>query len=67
MIVARILTPGEGWSGDGLELAEQIAKVRDTIGLAVEATGSNNWAVSPKRSATGGALLAGAAVRQAAP
>ena len=54
-----ILTPGEGWSGDGLELAEQIAKVRDTIGLAVEATGSNNWAVSPERSVTGGALMAG--------
>jgi penicillin amidase len=54
-----VLTPGEGWSGDGLELAEQIARVRDTIGLAVEATGSNNWAVSPERSATGGALMAG--------
>src|SRR5215203_2984110 len=53
-----VLTPGEGWSGDGLELAEQIAKVRDTIGLAVEATGSNNWAVSGARSATGGPLLA---------
>jgi penicillin amidase len=54
-----VLTPGEGWSGDGLELAEQIARVRDTIGLAVEATGSNNWAVSAERSATGGALMAG--------
>jgi penicillin amidase len=54
-----VLTPGEGWTGDGLELAEQIARVRDTIGLAVEATGSNNWAVSPERSATGGALMAG--------
>ena len=48
-----------GWSGDGLALAEQIAKVRDTIGLAVEATGSNNWAVSGERSATGGPLIAG--------
>ncbi len=54
-----ILTPGEAWSGDGLGLAEQIAKVRDAIGLAVEATGSNNWAVSGERSATGGPLLAG--------
>jgi penicillin G amidase len=54
-----VLTPGEGWTGDGLELAEQIARVRDTIGLAVEATGSNNWAVSAERSATGGALMAG--------
>jgi penicillin G amidase len=39
-----ILGPGEGWSGDG---------------LAVEATGSNNWAVSAERSATGGPLMAG--------
>ena len=29
-----VLTPGAGWSGDGLALAEQIAKVRGTIGLA---------------------------------
>ena len=41
-----VLTPGEAWAGDGLGLAEQIARVRDAIGLAVEATGSNNWAVS---------------------
>jgi penicillin amidase len=54
-----ILTPGEAWSGDGLALAEQIARVRDTIGLAVEATGSNNWAVSGSRSAAGGPLVAG--------
>jgi penicillin amidase len=54
-----IVTPGEAWSGDGLGLAEQIAKVRDAIGLAVEATGSNNWAVSGERSTTGGPLLAG--------
>src|SRR5205809_327021 len=54
-----VLEPGEPWSGDGLDLAEQIARVRDTLGLAVEATGSNNWAVSGVRSATGGPLLAG--------
>ena len=54
-----ILPPGEAWSGDGLALAEQIARVRDTIGLAVEATGSNNWAVSGSRSAAGGPLVAG--------
>ena len=54
-----ILTPGEAWTGDGLGLAEQIARVRDSIGLAVEATGSNNWAVTGARSATGGPLLAG--------
>jgi penicillin G amidase len=54
-----VLTPGTGWSGDGLELAEQIAAVRDVIGLAVEATGSNNWAVGASRSATGAPLVAG--------
>ena len=54
-----ILAPGEAWSGDGLALAEQIARLRDTIGLAVEASGSNNWAVSGSRSAAGGPLLAG--------
>jgi penicillin amidase len=54
-----VLTPQEAWAGDGLGLAEQIARVRSTIGLAVEATGSNNWAVSAARSASGGPLLAG--------
>jgi penicillin amidase len=54
-----VLTPLEGWTGDGLDLAEQIARVRSTIGLAVEATGSNNWAVSGARSASGAPLLAG--------
>jgi penicillin amidase len=51
--------PGIGWTGDGLELSEQIARVRDVIGLPVEATGSNNWAVSESRSATAGPLMAG--------
>ena len=32
--------------GDGLRLAEQIGRVRGSIGLAAEASGSNNWAVS---------------------
>ena len=54
-----ILTPGEAWTGDGLGLAKQIASVRDSIGLAVEAGGSNNWAVTGSRSATGGPLLGG--------
>jgi penicillin G amidase len=53
------LEPGEAWSGDGLALADQIARVREALGFAPEATGSNNWAVSPARSATGGALMAG--------
>jgi penicillin amidase len=54
-----VVTPGEAWEGDGLSLIEQIAKVRNTIGLTVEATGSNNWAVTEPRSATGGPLMAG--------
>jgi penicillin G amidase len=53
------MTPGEGFSGGGLELAEQIGRVREQIGLSAAASGSNNWAVAPERSATGGALLAG--------
>ena len=54
-----VMAPGDPWEGDGLELAGQIAALRETMGLAVEATGSNNWAVSGVRSATGGPLLAG--------
>jgi penicillin amidase len=54
-----VVQPGEPWQGDGVALAEQIDRVRGTLGLAVEATGSNNWAVSASRSATGGPLIAG--------
>jgi penicillin amidase len=54
-----VLHPGVGFKGDGIGLAEQIGRVREQIGLAAAASGSNNWAVSPTRSATGGALLAG--------
>jgi penicillin amidase len=54
-----VLRPGQGFDGDGLRLAEQIGRVREEIGLAAAASGSNNWAISPARSATGGALLAG--------
>ena len=49
----------EAWSGDGLALAEQIDAVRNAIGMATEASGSNNWAVSGALSATGSPLLAG--------
>ena len=35
----------EAWSGDGLAIVEQIDAVRRSIGLAAEASGSNNWAV----------------------
>ncbi len=49
----------EAWSGNGLALAEQIDAVRSSIGMASEASGSNNWAVSGALSATGSPLLAG--------
>jgi penicillin amidase len=49
----------EPWSGDGLGLAEQIDSVRRSIGMAAEASGSNNWAVSGALSATGSPLIAG--------
>ena len=47
------------WSGDGLALVEQIDAVRESIGLAAEASGSNNWVVSGALSATGMPLMAG--------
>jgi penicillin amidase len=49
----------EAWSGDGLALVEQIDAVRRSMGLATEASGSNNWAVSGALSATGMPLIAG--------
>ncbi|MFN8215845.1 MAG: penicillin acylase family protein [Solirubrobacterales bacterium] len=49
----------EAWSGDGLAIVEQIDAVRRALGLAAEASGSNNWAVSGARSATGSPLIAG--------
>jgi penicillin amidase len=58
-----VLDPGgdgyPGFSGDGTAIAAQIAKVREDLGFATGASGSNNWAVSPELSATGGALIAG--------
>ncbi|MGH2980953.1 MAG: penicillin acylase family protein [Solirubrobacterales bacterium] len=47
------------WSGDGMAFAEQIAQIRNSIGQAVGASGSNNWAVSGERSANGKPLIAG--------
>jgi penicillin G amidase len=49
----------EAWTGEGLPVVEQIDAVRRSIGLAAEASGSNNWAVSGKLSATGSPLIAG--------
>ncbi len=54
-----VLRPGESFEGDGTGLAEQIARVREQIGMAGAAGGSNNWAVSTERSATEGPLVAG--------
>src|SRR3954451_20236308 len=54
-----VTQPGVPWSGDALELAAQIASVRHAIGFSPEPVGSNNWAVSGDRSATGEPLLAG--------
>ena len=48
----------QAWSGDGLAIAEQIDAVRRVMGLAAEAGGSNNWAISGARSATGSPLIA---------
>jgi penicillin amidase len=47
------------WEGDGMAIAAQIAQIRDALGQAVEASGSNNWAVSGARSASGRPLIAG--------
>jgi penicillin amidase len=47
------------FSGEGMPLVEQIDGIRRSIGLAAEASGSNNWAVSGARSATGSPLIAG--------
>jgi len=47
------------WNGVGLPLVEQIDAVRRSLGLATEASGSNNWAVSGERSVTGMPLIAG--------
>jgi penicillin G amidase len=53
-----VTAPAGAYSGEALALAEQIDRVRDTLGLAVEAGGSNNWAVSGRRTKTGRPLLA---------
>jgi penicillin amidase len=55
----EILRPGEGYEGSGMNLVAQIDGIREALGFAPEATGSNNWAVSAERSATGAPLIAG--------
>ena len=56
--VGNPIATQEPWSGDGIALVEQIDAVRRTMGLATEASGSNNWAVSGRLSATGSPLIA---------
>ena len=53
------VTPGSGWSGDGEEIARQMAELRARMGMSPDPAGSNNWAVSGERSVTGAPLLAG--------
>jgi penicillin amidase len=53
-----VTAPGEVYAGEGTDLAAQIERVRDMIGLTLPATGSNNWVVSGERSTTGKPLLA---------
>jgi penicillin G amidase len=53
-----VTQPGVPWQGGGLELASQIAEVREAVGLSLERAGSNNWVVSGERSTTGKPLLA---------
>jgi penicillin amidase len=54
-----VTAPGTPWDGDGTALAEQIAQVRDLLGLSRQPAGSNNWVVAGSRTATGKPLLAG--------
>jgi penicillin G amidase len=49
---------GGAWHGDGLSVGDQIAAVREAIGIGMQPAGSNNWAVSAERSVTGAPLLA---------
>ena len=56
---AVVLEPGEAYAGDGVVIAEQIARLRGELGFALDATGSNNWAVAGERSSSGGPLIAG--------
>jgi penicillin G amidase len=53
-----ITSPGGVYAGDGVDIAAQIAAVKDSLGLGMHATGSNNWVVSGERSVTGRPLLA---------
>ncbi len=53
-----VTAPGGVYAGEGVDIAAQIAAVKDSLGLGMHATGSNNWVVSGERSVTGKPLLA---------
>ena len=53
-----VTSPGDVYAGDGTDVAAQIAAVKESLGLGMHATGSNNWVVSGERSVTGKPLLA---------
>jgi penicillin amidase len=53
-----VVKPGQPYAGEGNDIAEQIGRVREVLGLGMHATGSNNWVVSGERSVTGKPLLA---------
>ena len=53
-----VTSPGDVYAGDGVDIAAQIAAVKESLGLGMHATGSNNWVVSGERSVTGRPLLA---------
>ena len=53
-----VTSPGDVYAGKGVDIAAQIAAVKESLGLGMHATGSNNWVVSGERSVTGRPLLA---------
>jgi penicillin amidase len=53
-----VTSPGKPYGGSGTDIADQIARVKDALGLTAHAAGSNNWVVSGDRSVTGKPLLA---------
>jgi penicillin amidase len=53
-----VTEPREPYAGAGEDIAGQVARVREALGLGMHATGSNNWVVSGERSVTGKPLLA---------
>ena len=53
-----VVHPGAPYAGEQGDVAGQIERIREVLGLGMHATGSNNWVVSGERSVTGKPLLA---------